>query len=232
MNPDWWIFVKLSLIFPVLGHRKTLLERAQDLSSFWVRFPIDVEVIFVTDPASEIIGPEIEDELQTLIKNSSVTFQVLTNPKKRGRGASVMRGLNEASGEVLSVNSIDLAIPLAEVFSGLQEFIMHRDQSFLLLGNRRGLKKKRKPTKQGLRSFFEGVEHEKAGQLGVSDPTCPFFMIKKSDWQRLEISKLRRWFYTPAVLQAARMKTLEVREIEIQSNDHAASSFRLLDGFL
>lgn len=221
--------VKLSLVFPVLDHRRTLLERAQDLVSFWSRFPVDVEILFSADPHPALSPGELGEDLDRLGHASRVSFRLLAHAKRRGRGASVQAGLEAATGEVLGVNSLDLAIPLAETFAGLQEFVMNRDQSFLLLGNRRGTKKKRKPVKRGLRAFFEGVEHEKSASLGVSDPTSPFWMIKKSDWERLGIQNLRPWFYTPQVILAARRVGLPVREIEVQAHEDEKSALRLWD---
>ena len=223
--------MKLSLVFPVLDTRKQILTHAQDLFAFWLKFPIDIEVLFVADPLQDFSAQECDEELQALGSETRVKFRLLVQKSRQGRGASILRGLREATGEVIGVNSLDLAIPLAELFSGLQEFIVDRDQSFFLIGNRRGTKKKRRLAKSGLRAFFEGVEHDKAKALGVADPTCPFFMIKKKDWDGLEISHLRSWFYTPGILQVARQHGLAIRELEIQSMDHPKSRFRLRDAF-
>lgn len=223
--------LKLSLIFPVYDSKQAILTRASDLRFFWARFPVDVEILFVADPRPDFSHTEIEDELKTRFSYERIQFRLIPNPRRLGRGMSVLRGLEEATGEILCVNSLDLSIPLAEVFSCLQEFIMNRDRSFLLLGNRRGIKKKRRGTKHGLRAFFEGVEHEKSRTLGVTDPTSPFWMIKKKDWQELRIDRLRSWFYTPQVVLQARKRGLPVHEIEVQSQDRPDSAFRLRNAF-
>jgi len=226
--------LKLSLVFPILEERKAILQSAQDLVSFWSRFPVEIEVVLVLDPGRGTSAAGLEEELSTLLssQNSRLSFKVLAQKSRQGRGAAVLRGLNEASGEILAVNSLDLSIPLGEVFSALQEFILDRERSFLLLGNRRGAKKKRKYAHRGARHFFENAEHEKAQSLQVKDPTTPFFMLKKKDWSELQIPKLRSWFYTPQIIQAARRKGLEVRDLEIQCTDRVSSKLRWRDGLL
>lgn len=220
--------MKLSLILPV--HQETSLEaRAREIVSFWAKFPVDLEVIFVVDPSSDFDLPKSEADLQALLPPARIRFRILSNARHLGRGASVQRGLSEAEGEILAVGSYDLSIPLGEIFTALHEFIQSRDQSFILVGNRRGAKKKRGGMKSGKRKIFEDIEHEKSRGLEVKDPTCPFWMIKKKDWEALGIRKMRRWFYTPPVLLAARRTGLEIREIELNCRDNPQSKMRFWD---
>lgn len=218
--------MRLSMVIPV--YKETDLEsRAREIVSFWARFPVDLEVLWVIDPWKDFAFEKLESELKALAPPARIRFRPLLNPRRIGRGASVLRGLREAGGEVLAVGSLDFSIPLGEVFSALQEFVMARDKNFLLIGNRRGAKKKRSGRKTGLRAIFEDIEHEKSLGLQVKDPTCPFWMLKKNDWDSLGISKLRPWFYTPGVLQAARRQGLEIREFELNCRDNPGSRLGL-----
>lgn len=220
--------MKLSLILPV--HQEPALEsRAREILSFWAKFPVDLEVIFVLDPHRGFDLPKAEADLHAVQPPARIQFRLLVNAKRFGRGASVLRGLDEAGGDVLAVGSLDFAIPLGEIFSGLQEFILHREQNFLLIGNRRGAKKKRTGAKSGLRKIFEDIEHEKSRGLDVKDPTCPFWMIKRTDWKSLDVRQMRRWFYTPPVLLAARRAGLEIRELDLHCKDRPESRLRLWD---
>jgi len=223
--------LKLSLIFPLSQEKDGATEKLRDIASFWARFPIEVEVLLVLDPSR---GETLQD-WQNLITATGVQprlqFRLEMNSKKLGRGASVQKGLDLATGEILAVNSFDLSIPLGDVFSALQEFIMHRDQDFVVIGNRRGPKKKRRGLSTSKRMLFENIEHDKAASLQVPDPTCPFLMLKKKTWLALQPLRLRRWFYSPGLVLAARHKQIEVRVVDVQCLDHPSTRLSLWDLF-
>ena len=219
------------MIFPVFNESSLLAGRIQDLISFWKRFPVEVEVVLVIDHISEGELAELRTQIQNRNQETQIQFQILTQKKRTSRGSSVWRGLQKATGDILAVGSIDYSIPLGEFFSALQEFILTPQESFLVLGNRRGKKKKRQGSKSGLRSFFENVEHDKSRTLEVEDPTSPFWLIRKSDWASLKVEKMRSWFYTPAILQKARQRGLLIREIEVQTQDRPETNFRWRDAW-
>ncbi len=221
--------MKLSLIFPLWKETESPQEKLRDVVSFWRRFPMDVEIVFIIDP---VRGESVEmwqKWIQELEPPKSIEFSVHLNPKRLGRGASVAKGLDLAQGEVLAVNSFDLSIPLGDMFSAVQEFVMHRAQDFLLVGNRRSKKKQRRGAQKRLRKIYEDIEHEKSMSLQLPDPTCPFFMLKKTSWERLKPIHLRRWFYTPGLILAARQQGLEVRSLDVQCLDHRSSRMGVLD---
>lgn len=223
--------MKLSLIFPLSQEKDGAAEKLRDIASFWGRFPIDVEVLLIVDPSRGESSQAWQEMLQAAGAPPKLQFKIEMNEKRLGRGASVQKGLDLATGEILSVNSFDLSIPLGDVFSALQEFIMHRDQEFVVVGNRRGTKKKRRGRVTSTRMLFENIEHDKAAPLQLPDPTCPFFMLKKKTWASLQPLRLRRWFYTPGLLLAARQKQIEIRVVEVQCLDHPSTRLSLWDLF-
>jgi hypothetical protein len=215
--------LKLSLIIPVSHELERATDKLRDVISFWQRFPVDLEILLVQEPSEYDTGEAWRELIQSLKPPAQHQFRLEQNERKLGRGGSIQRGLSLATGEILGVLSFDLSIPLGDVFSGLQEFIMHRNQDFIVVGNRRSSKKKRRGRQSRLRKVFEEIEHEKAAALQIPDPTCPFFMLKKETWEELQPIKLRRWFYTPGLILAARKGAVEVRSLDVQCLDHAPS---------
>ena len=224
-------FLKLSLIFPIFEEHDQILGRLQDLVSFWKRFPVEIEALLVIEGLKPDQIKTLRNQADSLRAETNIQLRVFDQKKRSGRGPSLLRGLQRATGEILAVGSFDYSIPLGEYFSAFQEFMISPNEKFLLLGNRRGKKKKRQGLKSGLRAFFENVEHEKSKGLQLEDPTSPFWMLRKSDWDQLNIKKMRSWFYTPPILLAARQNQLPIREIEVQTQDHPSSQFRLRDAW-
>ena len=221
--------MKLSLIVPVSNELPQASDKLRDVISFWQRFPVDLEILLMQEPTAQETPQAWHELIQSLGPAPTHQFRLEQNSHKLGRGGSVQRGLDLATGEIVGVLSFDLSIPLGDVFSALQEFIMHRNQDFIVVGNRRSTKKKRRGQQSGLRKIFEDIEHEKSAGLDIADPTCPFFMLKKKTWLDLQPLKLRRWFYTPGVILAARRKGIEVRSLDVQCLDHPHSRMSPLD---
>lgn len=211
--------MKISLVIPIHREADRIAASAQDLNSFFARWPMQVELIFVIEPGED---PATLRILNEAVSNSSehIQIRILQNKKHLGRGPSVKRGLDEALGDVLGVLSADLTTPLADVFSALQEFITKPDETSFIIGNRRSLKRPRHGPRSALKRFFDDVEHEKAKGLDLPDPTSPFWLIRRDLWQKISPNlKFRRWYYTPALLQKIRSQGAPIKSIEILSHD-------------
>lgn len=217
--------MKVSLILPVFRESHRLAAGLRDLQSFFARLPLEVEVVIVCEPGEK----QHVDAAFLALEPTTKALQtvILENPRFLGRGPSLQRGLDQATGDVLVPITADLSIPLAEVFAALQEFLRDPEGTEFVIGNRRSLKRLRHGQRTRLKKFFDDVEHDKAKSLQVPDPTCPFWMIKKELWTsvspRLRLSK---WYSTPGLLRELRNQKAGLKMIDTNCHDDPETRFR------
>lgn len=234
--------LQVSIVIPLFREKSRFKEGLSNLSSFFARFPFDVEVLFIADPdgATAFYAEALSETQRPPPAPTNdppaapVTwqreFRLLSNEKRLGRGASLKRGLDAATGQILLASSVDLAIPLSEMMSAIQEFILAPNQTDFVIGNRLSLKRPRHGERRRWKKLFDDIEHEKAQHLKVPDPTCPFWAIRKEVWQSISPqSRMRRWYYSPQILLALREKGHSIKTLDVISHDSADSRFRILD---
>jgi hypothetical protein len=78
-----------------------------------------------------------------------------------------------------------------------------------------------------VRRFFEKVEIEKLGFLGMKDPASPVFGFSRETFEILseDLTKPRRWFYGSTIFSAAKRKNLHIHEIPLLWNTTKDSRF-------
>lgn len=219
---------KVSLITP-LHNEASLLERGLiELESFIQKFPLEWELVLVVDPSAD----------QTLVKAKSlqsakIKVQVIDNAKHLGRGPSVLKGLQAASGDYVMVFPLDFTIPLADLFQFLQEVIVN-PQIDLAVGNRNTSRKKREaPKKSHWHWTLENILNEKLKAVPFQDPICPYLVIQKKSLEKiLPNLKLKSWYYTPEILIKANEANLKITEVPVLSRDNKVSRIPLVREYL
>jgi len=93
---------KLSIIIPAYNEAKTIGQIVEKIIS--VPFPVDYEIVVVDDHS--------EDRTQAITqllseKNRAGKIRVLRNDQNRGKGYSILRGLEHASGDIVVVQDAD-----------------------------------------------------------------------------------------------------------------------------
>ena len=134
---------------------------------------------------------------------------------------------------MILITTADLSTPLSEHFNALQELIT-KPEVDLVVGWRNTAKKKRSGQKSVLQKAFEEKASRRAHamNLGVHDPLCPFVAFRRSALdQLLPNLQMKTWYYTPEILEQARLLHLVVVEIPIHFRDQEKSQFRrIMDG--
>ncbi len=211
---------KVSLVC-ALKNREMDLERAlQDIVSFTKKFPLLWQLVLVVDPSDDATLQKAQnffsDGFEITIKES---------PRQLGRSRSILKGLRAATGDYIVLFSIDFTVPLAEVFNFLQELISDPTVD-LVLGNRMTSRKKWESEKSSWHRTLEKIISEKAQaqKLGVQDPLCAYWGIRKTALQQvLPNLSFRSWYFTPELLLRCRQQQLKVLEIPINSKDRRPS---------
>jgi glycosyltransferase involved in cell wall biosynthesis len=221
---------KVSLITPLRNEDKLLQRGLQDLESFIRKFPLDWELLLVIDPSQDQTL-----SLANSLRSEKIQIQVLENSRRRGRGRSVLRGLEKATGDYVMVFPLDFTIPLADLISLLQELIS--DPSLdLVIGNRHTSRKKREaPFRTSWHWTLEKIIGEKLKSAAGSfqDSLCPYWGIQKKALERvLPNLKFKAWYYTPELLKAASALQFKIQEVAILSRDPRTSQIPILKEYL
>jgi|GEM_PF-5423405 len=223
---------ELSLVIPVYRESARIQDFAQNLRSFTGRWQFPIQLILVQDPSAE---DRIEADLlkQELAATARLQVEWITSPRRLGRGASVRRGLENATGKFIFVLSVDLNVPLAEIPNSLRDFTERPDLA-LLIGNRLSEKKLRHGPRNHWLSAFENAQREKWQKKlpGLTDPTCSFVAIRQNaKVQLLSNFQPRRWFWSPDLLANAFRQNLLVSEKAIVCHDSLPSRFGWREAF-
>ncbi len=183
-----------------------------------------------------VVDPSKDNTLEEIERFSAkkINLRMHCNPKHLGRAQSVLVGLKLAQGEVIIISSLDLSVPLAEVFNFLQEFVTN-PATQMTIGNRCTSKKKRTGRRSSWHLTLENIIAEKAKRkdLAAADPACSILGFRKIALDKiLSQLKLSSWFYGPELLLVAQKNGIPVLDIPIVCNDRAESKIPLLREYL
>ena len=90
--------MKLSIVIPVYNEVKTLDKILSKVNS--VKFPISKEIILVDDFST--------DGTRNILKKLEKKYKVVYHMKNKGKGAAVRTGLQNATGDILTVQDADM----------------------------------------------------------------------------------------------------------------------------
>ncbi len=225
--------MKISLIYPVWKDEAKVPSALQDISSFFAKFQIPVEIVLVFDPPfSKKTQTEIEILAAQMRQSQHISLQVLWNDKTLYRGGSIARGLAQAHGDVLIAGSIDLSTPLSEIFPFIQEFVATPDQPLIVLGQRpiEGRKKYSARKKHTLHQFvdqFVSKEFKKmVPELGAQVPST--FALNRAAIQKLKSPlKNSKWYYILNLVRAAHENEVPWKSLDVLTIDKGPSHFSI-----
>lgn len=219
----------LSLVFPVWQEEQDLRLRLQDLESFFDRWPLATEVIFVVDPGKD----------QTISSLKSYDFkkmkvQIVENARRLGRGPSVAQGLQRAEGDLVLIGTMGSTFPFAEYFNLIQEAIARPDMDFFFT-NRFSSRKKQQGTRKKWHAVLEDIIQEKNPDLFkiTADPLSSLVAIRKPALTNfLAENHIKQWYYSLDLLRWVQAQNLAACEIPVLSKIDARSRIPLMREFL
>ena len=145
----------LTIIFPIHPLEKEIQKRISDLESFFAKWPLVTDLLFVLEPGCDEIRRLLEG-----VKHEKINSHFIQNSSWMGRAASLQKGLAQAQGELVILGSFDLSIPMAEYFNLIHEAIAVPDIS-VFKGNRFTSRKKQSGQRRYWHRVLEDIILEK-----------------------------------------------------------------------
>ncbi|GAA4772684.1 MULTISPECIES: glycosyltransferase family 2 protein [Flavobacterium] len=110
----------LSVIIPVYNEEKTILKILEKIESVVLQHEIEKEIIIVNDCSSDASEILIQNYLQ---ENKHLNIKYFSNVINMGKGASIHKGISEASGDYIIIQDADLEYDPREYNILLQPFL-------------------------------------------------------------------------------------------------------------
>lgn len=201
----------------------------QDMRSFFNKFPLTYEVLFVIEKGA--VGCQQLLESAAMASGEREVITVLLNTQTRQRAESLRQGLNKAQGLYLIVADPAMATPLGDLFKILQHLMSESDLD-LCCGERYSKKNSTianpKTPRHHLENLFNRILKEKLETPHV-DPLCETVGIKKASWQRLEANILRQkgWYLGLDIRKHSRHLALKTIEVFVHDSGKSPRSYPL-----
>jgi len=207
----------LSIIIPAYNEAPTIREIVRRVMQ--VPFGTDFEIIIVDDHSRDKTG-EILRALK--VEDTTGRIRVLSNEVNRGKGHSIQRGLEVASGEVVVVQDADFEYDPAEL-PGLLEPIL-KGGAAVVYGSR--FLKARRPEGMALPNyianvFLTGVTNLLYGCRLTDMETC--YKLVRMDLIRSLGLRADRFDFEPEITTKLVKKGLRIKEMPISYSGRSAS---------
>lgn len=110
----------LSIIIPVYNEERTIIKILEKIELVVLEQGIQKEIIVVNDCSSDTSESLIQNYFQ---QKTHLNFRYFSNEKNLGKGASIHRGISEATGDYIIIQDADLEYDPREYNILLQPFL-------------------------------------------------------------------------------------------------------------
>ena len=214
---------KVSLISPILNESSIMGDALSNLESFVQKIPLRWQWVL----ANSGNDPGLKD-----LKSDKIELKILNLPPKTNRAQALQKALKASDGDYIAIMPVDFTIPLAELFSFLQELVTADDVD-IAIGNRYTAKKVMQSQKSSWHQTLEKIINEKHRHLPQTDVLCSYMIFRRSALDKLlpELN-LKAWYYSLDILKLAQAKQLKVIQVPVLSRDKRISKIPLLREYL
>jgi dolichyl-phosphate beta-glucosyltransferase len=204
--------ISISLIVPVYNEESRLEESFLEVKEYLSGLQGASEVILVNDGSTDRTG-EIVDAIAR--RNAGVCS--IHNPRNRGKGYAVRRGILSSRGRHILFMDADLAVPVHYIGNCLKALQAEND---IVIGSRH-LARSRFIVRQGFTRQFLGEVFRRFARLAlwlrVSDITCGLKGFQReAAFEIFKRSRIDRWGYDAEILFLAARLGYRVLEIPVE----------------
>ena len=208
---------KLSIIIPAYNEALTLRQLVDKITA--VHFPIDFEIILVDDYSQDRTY-----EIAQLLgrQDSAGRIKILRNEENRGKGYSILRGLEQAQGDVVVVQDADFEYDPSELPRLLEPILEGRAQ--VVYGSRflaGGLPKGMAFLNYIANRFLTWITNFLYGTRLTDMETC-YKIVPKDLMRSLGLSACR-FDFEPEITAKLAKKGVKIIELPIRYSGRTAS---------
>jgi glycosyltransferase involved in cell wall biosynthesis len=213
-------FVDLSIVIPAYNEELRLPPTLAKLHAFLAEQPLRFEIVVVDDGSKDdTIG------VVTAAMAAIPNLRLVVQPKNRGKGAAVRRGMLEARGQIRVMCDADGSMPPAELPKLLAPII--RCEAEIAIGSRyvAGAKTdKKQPLYRVLWSRLCNRVIQKSLVPGVRDTQCGFKAFTAEAARDLfRYGRIDGWAFDLEILALARRRGFQIAEIGVEWKDDGRS---------
>jgi len=216
--------IDVSVVIPVYNEERRIKSTLEKIISYFKFRKITYEIIVVNDRSVD----KTVDVVSSFFKKG---VRLIQNNSKKGKGASVRKGMIESKGRIVMFSDADLSTPITE-FSKLVQYI---DEGYHVVIGSRAIKGanvvKPQPFYRIIMARFFNFLVNLFVIKGIKDTQCGFKMFKKNAVKNIfRKQKLTGFSFDVEVLYLARMNGYLVKEVPIKwINDEASKVSPLKD---
>lgn len=211
----------ISIIIPVYNEANIIQDNLKKICNFF-EDSFQYEIIIVDDCSS--------DNSLAKIKSMSLgNLKIFSNDKNKGKGYSIIRGIENSKGDIILTTDADLSADIDE-FNKLLLFIK---KGYSIVIGSRSKKNSKINIKQNFNRIFLGKAFNLLVRLilglNYKDTQCGFKLYKSNKLKSIiKLCKIDRFCSDVEILYLAKLKKISVIEEGIIWNDNENTSVKLL----
>lgn len=222
----------LSLVIPAYNEARRLPSTLQGVVKIITdRSFSDLEVIVVDDGSTDGTAACAEAAAES-ISSAGATLRVLRNPRNRGKGHSVRRGMLASQCDWVLVSDADQSTPLGEIDKLLQA--AREGNLEIVIGSRaldRSLIEIRQPILREVAGRVFNAYMRALTRLEVADSQCGFKLFSRRAVKRIAArQRVERFGFDVEQLYLAQKMGLTFAEVPVRWSDSAGTSVGTVDG--
>lgn len=219
---------KISFVIPCYNESERIKENFRELMFYLQDKSFRWEIIFIDDGSTDNTL-KVLNELADLNGN----IQILCNKKNRGKGASIKKGVLQASGDITlftdadfstPINQFDLIFPLFDKYDVVIGIRKHKNAKII----------KRQPFyREFMGNFFTSLSNLILLN-NINDVTCGFKAFNKKAYIKIfKKQKIHRWAFDTEVLFLAKKYGFKLFQFPVTwKNDERTKVYVLRDTFV
>ncbi len=214
---------QISIIIPTYNESQNIINI---LKSIKENLPKNIlaQTIVVDDNSPDGTGKIVEDYLKNLKKMTDYTIEIIHRKAKDGLGSAIMKGIQQAKGDMIVVMDSDFSHP-PQIIPKLIESIK-KYQYDIAVASRyiKGGKIQGWSIKRKMMSKFENLIAKKGLGIDTKDPMSGFFAFKRNIIKELNIDAIG---YKILLEILVKTKGVNIKEIPYTFQDRELGSSKL-----